>query len=48
MHNNKLGLPDKINFCKRCVISNQRPITSIETKHKSDSKKETTRFHEPN
>lgn len=44
MHNNKLGLPENIIFCKRCVISNQRPITSIETKHKSDSKKETTKF----
>ncbi len=37
-------MPTKIEFCKRCVISNQRPITSIESKHKSDSKKQTTRF----
>ena len=23
------GLPEDVEFCSRCVISNQRPITSI-------------------
>ena len=38
------GLPAKVKFCKRCVISNQRPITLVETKHTKDKKKKTTFF----
>lgn len=30
----KYGLPEKIVFCKECVMSNQRPASSIEFKHK--------------
>jgi N-acetyl sugar amidotransferase len=30
----KYGLPEKVLFCKRCVMSNQRPSSSIEFKHK--------------
>ncbi len=38
------GLPEKVIFCKKCVISNQRPSSSIEFKHKADDKKETISF----
>lgn len=33
-----------IEFCQSCVISNKRPITSIEAQHKHGEKKNTTRF----
>lgn len=29
----KYGLPEKVIFCKRCVVSNQRPASSVEFKH---------------
>lgn len=35
------GLPNEIKFCKHCVISNQRPNSSVEFKHTQGSKKET-------
>jgi N-acetyl sugar amidotransferase len=35
------GLPSEVKFCKRCVISNQRPASAVEFKHKIDSKKTT-------
>lgn len=38
------GLPMKVAFCKRCVISNQRPNSTIEFQHTADSKKETIHF----
>ena len=38
------GLPEDITFCKRCVISNQKPLTKIETKHMINDLKETIRF----
>jgi N-acetyl sugar amidotransferase len=41
-----VGLPPKVKFCKKCVISNQRPITQIESKHGINHKKLTTRFTE--
>ncbi len=31
------GLPEKVEFCKRCVISNQRPSSTVEFKN-SDGK----------
>jgi len=37
----KYGLPETVKFCKRCVMSNQRPASAIEFKHKSDTKKVT-------
>lgn len=37
------GLPEKVIFCKRCVMSNQRPSTSPELR-KKDSKIETVGF----
>ncbi len=30
----KFGLPEKVTFCKKCVISNQRPSSSVEFKSK--------------
>jgi len=38
------GLPDKIMYCKKCVISNQRPNSAVEYRHTKDSKKLTINF----
>jgi N-acetyl sugar amidotransferase len=35
------GLPSDVRFCKRCVMSNQRPGSTAEFKHNKDSKKVT-------
>ena len=40
------GLPEKVIFCKHCVISNQRPSSSVEFKHKQNEKKATICFDE--
>lgn len=40
------GLPPKIQYCKKCVISNQRPNSAVEYTHTSDSKKKTIHFDE--
>jgi N-acetyl sugar amidotransferase len=40
------GLPEEVIFCKRCVISNQRPSSTVEFKHKADEKKATIGFGE--
>ena len=32
------GLPEKVKFCKKCVISNQRPSSVVEFKNKSQNK----------
>ncbi len=40
----RYGLPSEIHFCKRCIISNQRPSSSVEFKSKSDSAKQTIGF----
>lgn len=40
----KYGLPTDIHFCRRCVISNQRPNSAIEFKHTAASQKKTIRF----
>jgi len=37
----KYGLPEKVIFCKRCVMSNQRPASATEFKHTINSKKRT-------
>jgi len=42
----KYGLPAEVQFCKKCVISNQRPSSAVEFKHNKDSKKTTIRFDE--
>jgi N-acetyl sugar amidotransferase len=38
------GLPEEVIFCKHCVISNQRPSSSVEFKHKHNEKKATIGF----
>ncbi|MBI2636150.1 N-acetyl sugar amidotransferase [Candidatus Peregrinibacteria bacterium] len=40
----KYGLPAEVRFCKRCVISNQRPNSAVEFRHTSESKKQTINF----
>ena len=40
----KYGLPAEVKFCRRCVISNQRPSSAVEFDHKADSKKHTIEF----
>ena len=40
------GLPSKVLFCKKCVISNQRPNSTIEYLHDNNSKKSTIAFDE--
>ena len=40
------GLPNEVKFCKKCVMSNQRPASAIEFKHTIDSKKTTMNFDE--
>lgn len=38
------GLPTEVRWCKRCVVSNQRPNSAVEFKHTRDSKKDTIAF----
>lgn len=40
----KYGLPSEVFFCKRCVISNQRPNSAVEYSHTKESKKKTINF----
>ena len=40
----KYGLPEHVRFCVRCVISNQRPSSTVEYSHVAESKKETIAF----
>lgn len=42
----KYGLPQEVKFCRKCVISNQRPNSAIEYNHKGNTKKETIHFDE--
>lgn len=38
------GLPEEVIFCKHCVISNQRPSSTVEFTHKQNEKKATIGF----
>lgn len=40
------GLPPEVTFCRRCVISNQRPSSVVEFKNTQDAKKPTIGFDE--
>jgi N-acetyl sugar amidotransferase len=42
----KYGLPQEVAYCKRCVISNQRPNSAVEYNHTKESKKKTIHFDE--
>ena len=40
------GLPQDVRFCRRCVISNQRPNSAVEYEHTKASTKNTIHFDE--
>ena len=40
------GLPEKVIYCRKCVISNQRPNSAEEFKHTKGIKKATINFNE--
>lgn len=40
------GLPKDVKFCRKCVISNQRPNSAVEYTHTRESKKATIAFDE--
>jgi N-acetyl sugar amidotransferase len=40
----RYGLPPKVHFCKKCVISNQRPNSAVEYTHIAETKKITINF----
>lgn len=40
------GLPKQVVFCKNCVISNQRPSSTVEFKHTKSERKHTINFDE--
>lgn len=40
----KYGLPGEVRFCRRCVISNQRPSSAVEFEHTAESEKQTIQF----
>jgi N-acetyl sugar amidotransferase len=42
----KYGLPANVVFCKRCVMSNQRPSSSVEFKHTTNHKHRTLHIDE--
>ena len=42
----KFGLPEEVIFCKRCVMSNQRPTSSIEFRHDQNRRHNTLHIDE--
>lgn len=42
----KYGLPSEVQYCVRCVISNQRPNSAVEYSHTKSTKKKTIHFDE--
>ncbi len=47
-HNSFFGLPQDVNFCSECVISNQRPSSTIEFLNSITAKKEVISFNDKN
>lgn len=41
-----LGLPTSVVYCKKCVVSNQRPSSTVEFRHQRSDKKATIFFDE--
>ncbi len=41
---NFYGLPKEVKYCKKCVISNQRPNSAVEYQHSAKSDKKTIHF----
>jgi N-acetyl sugar amidotransferase len=46
MNKTMYGLPSDVKFCKKCLMSNQRPVSATEFKHNINSKKKTIAFDE--
>lgn len=42
----KFGLPNEVKYCKSCIISNQRPNSTVEYDHVASSMKKTIYFDE--
>lgn len=42
----KYGLPENVEFCQSCVMSNQRPTSVVELKHTTHCKKTTLHFED--
>ena len=42
----RYGLPEEVKYCKKCVISNQRPSSTIEFKSTKSEKKKVIAFDE--
>jgi N-acetyl sugar amidotransferase len=40
----KYGLPRDVKYCRKCVMSNQRPVSEVEFKHNINTKKKTMAF----
>ena len=40
------GLPFEVKFCKKCIISNQRPVSEILYKNNIKTQKKTIRIHD--
>ena len=40
------GLPNEVKFCKKCVISNQRPSSTVEFKNEKGERKKVINFNE--
>ena len=39
------GLSNEVKFCKKCLMSNQRPNMTAEHQHTIDTKKDTIKFY---
>ena len=44
VHEAFYGLPEEVKFCKTCVISNQRPSSTVEFKNEKGEKKSVINF----
>ena len=42
----KYGLPQQVIFCKKCVMTNQRPASTVEFSHTQDTRKVTMSLDE--
>lgn len=42
----KYGLPFEVKYCRTCVVSNQRPNSTIEFQNKAEAKKSTINFND--
>lgn len=40
----KYGLPASVEYCEKCVISNQKPVSAVEFRHTQNSRKKTVHF----